>query len=177
MDTEPRRKYRRPQERDYARHDFEGYHAPIGRIAKGFRDSAGVTFDVPLAVEARRASIIVAEACRLVPMAHAASLHAASLDVASLHIPSFHVASISVRSIPVRPISIGSVLVASLPVGPVPIRSAPVLIAVLALEMAFHMKTARAAAMKARTSPRHGFRPRQKHTGEANSGDGDQCSR
>jgi hypothetical protein len=36
MDTEPRRKYRRPQERDYARHDFEGYHAPIGRIAKGF---------------------------------------------------------------------------------------------------------------------------------------------
>jgi hypothetical protein len=172
MDTEPRRKYRRPQERDYARHDFEGYHAPIGRIAKGFRDSAGVTFDVPLAVEARRASIIVAEACRLVPMAHAASLHAASLDVASLHIPSFHVASISVR-----PISIGSVLVASLPVRPVPIRSAPVLITVLSLEMAFHMKSARAAAMKARTSSRHGFRPRQKDTGEANSGDGDQCSR
>jgi hypothetical protein len=167
MDTEPGRKYCRRQERDYARRDFEGYHAPIGRIAKGFRDSAGVTFDVPLAVEARRASIIVAEACRLVPMAQVASFH-----VASLHVP-----SIPVRSIPVRPISIGSVLVPSLPVGPVPIRSAPVLITVLSLEMAFHMKSARAAAMKARTSPRHGFRPRQKHTGEANSGDGDKCSR
>jgi hypothetical protein len=105
-------------------------------------------------------------------MAHVASLH-----VASPHIPSIHVPSISVRSIPVRPISIGSVLVASLPVGPVPIRSAPVFIAVLSLEMPFHMKSARAAAMKARTSSRHGFRPRQKDTSEANSGDGDQCSR
>ena len=96
--------------------------------------------------------------------------------VATLHVASLHVASISVRSIPVRPISIGSVLVPSLPVGPVPIRSAPVL-TVLSLETAFHMKSARAAAMKARTASRHGFRPRQKDTGEANSGDGDKCSR
>jgi hypothetical protein len=97
--------------------------------------------------------------------------------VPSLHVASLHVASIPVRSIPVRPISIGSVLVPSLPVRPVPIRSALVFVAVLSLDMAFHVKSARTAARKARTSSRHGFRPRQKDTGEANSGDGDKCSR
>jgi hypothetical protein len=117
---------------------------------------------VPLALEARRPSTIVAEAGRLVPMAH---------------VPSFHIPPIPVRSIPVRSIFIGSVPVPSLPVRPVPIRSAPVLIAVLSPETAFHMNSARAASMKACTSSSDGVRPRQEDAGEANSSDGDNCSR
>jgi hypothetical protein len=127
-----------------------------------FGDLTGVTFNVPLAVEARRPSTIVAEASRLVPMAH---------------VPSLHVPPIPVRSIPVRSIPIGSVPVPSLPVRPVPIRSAPVLIAALAPETAFHMKSACAASMKAGTSSSDGVRPRQEDARKANSSDGDNCSR
>jgi hypothetical protein len=127
-----------------------------------FKDSAGVTFDVPFAVEARRPSTIVAEAGRLVPMAQ---------------VPSLHIPSIPVRSIPVRSISIGSVPVPSPPVRPVPIRSTPILIAVLSPETVFHMKTTRAAFMKSCTSSSDSVRPRQEDAGEANSSDGDNCSR
>jgi hypothetical protein len=100
-------------------------------------------------------------------MAHVPSLH-----VPSLHVPPIPVCSISVRSIPV-----GSVPVLSLSVRPVPIRSAPILIAVLSPGTAFHMKSARAAFMKACTASSDGIRPRQEDAGEANSSDGDNCSR
>jgi hypothetical protein len=93
------------------------------------------------------------------------------------HVPSLHIPSIPVRSIPVRSISIASVPVPSLPVRPVTIRSTPILIVVLSPETAFHMKSARAAFMKSCTSSSDGVRPRQEDAGEANSSDGDNCSR
>jgi len=116
---------------------------------------------VPLALD-RRPSTIVAEASRLMPMAH---------------VPSLHIPTIPVRSVPVRSIFIGSVSVASLPLRPVPIRSASVLIAVLSPEVAFHMKSARADFMKACTSSSNSVRRRHQDAGEANSSDGDNCSR
>lgn len=93
------------------------------------------------------------------------------------HVPLLHVSSIPICSIPIRSIPVGSVPVPSLPVRPVPIRSAPVLIVVLSPETAFHMKTARAAFMKTCTSSSNGVRPRHEDAGEANSSDGDNCSR
>lgn len=93
------------------------------------------------------------------------------------HVPSLHVTSIPICSIPIRSIPVGSVPVPSLPVRPVPIRSAPVLIVVLSPETAFHMKTARAAFMKTCTSSSNGVRPGHEDAGEANSSDGDNCSR
>jgi hypothetical protein len=88
-----------------------------------------------------------------------------------------HVPSLHFPSIPVRSISIGSVPIPSLPIRPVPIRSASVLIAVLSPETAFHMKDARAAFMKASTSSGDGVRLRYEDAGEANSSNGDNCSR
>jgi hypothetical protein len=125
-------------------------------VASKVRAQRGSLLNVPLAVEARGPSTIIAEASRLLPMAN---------------VPSFRVPPISVRSIPIGPVP-----VASLPVAPVPVSSAPVLIA-LSPETTFHMKGARAAAMKAGASSSDRIRLRQEHAGEANGSDGDNRSR
>jgi hypothetical protein len=137
-------------------------------------------FNVPLPVGARRFSRRVAEATRRVPMAHVPSRHVPSRHVPSVHVSSVPVVSVlvgsvsvpSVPMVPIRPVSVPVV-----PVRSVPVPSAPVINAMRSADMAAHMKSARAAAMKAATSPRHGVGPRQQQTGEANSGDGNNCSR
>ena len=130
------------------------------RNVQGWR-LAGVTFNVPLAVETRRISTVVAEATRLLPMAH---------------LPSLPVPTIVVRSIPIGSVPIGSVPVSLLSVPLVPIRSIPVLIAVLPAETAFRMKGTRVASMKTSTSSSDRVRSRNEDAGEAGNSDGDNCS-
>jgi hypothetical protein len=111
-------------------------------------------------------------------MAHVPSRHVPSRHIPSVHVPSVPVMSVSVGSDPVP--SVPMVPIRSVPVPVVPVRSvpvAPVINAVRSAEVASHMKSATAATMKAAPSPRHGVGPRQQQRGEANSSDGNNCSR